>query len=541
MKIILYLLFFFLGIQNLDASPDSIWTVSYIEQLRIENRWPSISTQLNQLHRDEKKEKLEYIIQISESQKWLNVHAKAEQALGLFFYTAGSYADALNHYLNALTLFEELNDQSEQGATYHFLATLSKKQKDYKRAHQFLDKTLELCTQIKDTACISTVFDNRGLIYAEQKDFKKAKEYYLITLDLRKRLKDTIGLGYVYSNLAEVASNEQAYEVAENYLLESNVYKSMSSDRFGQGVNFTNLGELYFRQKKYHRAANFFQESLLISKELGIPDLSQWNYRFLSRCFSALGDTEQAFHFLNQSHQLKDSLLTVEKLSQITEMETKFDTERKEQKIKLQQLELENQRHRNRNQLMMAIGIGTILILGFLTFFMNFRNRQKNKMQKAQISYQQQLLSATIETQEKERLRISKDLHDGIGQLLSGLKMAWHQLEKTIKIYLPEQSKQLGELSHVLGDAADEVRSISHQMMPKSLLEYGLLAAVEDLLDKTFKNIPIQCDFDQHEMEGRFSQNIELSTYRILQELINNIIKHAQASEVSIQFIKNGY
>ncbi len=539
MKVFIPLLFFFLGLYSLSASPDSLLSATHLEKLPLDQQLATVKEQIKEAAADDKKKLLEQLIQTSKAKGWSAILAEAERELGLFYYRLGAYTDALGHYQKALTTYEQLEDGSGQGAIYNLLVTLSKKQKDYKRAHSYLDKTLELCTQIKDSACISTVYDNRGLIYSEQKDFKKAKAHYLTALDIRNRLKDTVGLGYVYSNLAEVASNEGLFEQAEKYLLQSNQFKIQSQDRFGEAVNYTNLGELFFKQKKFRRAIDFFRQSLSLSNQLGISDLSQWNYRFLSRCFSALGDTEQALSFLNQSYQLKDSLLTTEKLRQITEMETRFDTERKEQQIKVQHLEIENQKQRNQNQLIMAVGILALLGLGFSILFLNYRNRQKSLLQKNQLVYQRQLLNTAIETQEKERLRISKDLHDGIGQQLSGLKMAWQQFGNTLKDTKPEKSTRLKELSQILGEAADEVRSISHQMMPKALQEYGLLAAAEDLVEKTFGNSPLHCDFEHFGVEGRFAQNIELSTYRILQELINKIIKHAQATEISVQLMKN--
>jgi len=539
LKILSPLLFILFSVLKLGASPDSLLSLTHLESLTSKERVLLVKEQQAQLAGDRKRAFLKQIIEISEKKGWLATLAMGAKELGVSHYRSGEYANALSYYQKALAAYEKLEDGSGQGAIYNLLVTLSKKQKDYVRAHEYLDKTLALCSEVKDSTCISTVFDNRGLIYSELKDFKKAKAQYLIALGIRTRLKDTVGLGYVYSNLAEVASNEGLFEQAEDYLMQSNGFKILSQDRFGEAVNYTNLGELYFNQEKYQQAVTFFQKSLNLSNQLGISDLSQWNYRYLSRSFSALGKTEEALDFLNQSYQLKDSLLTAEKLKQITEMETRFDTERKEQQIKLQNLEIENQIQRNRNQLLLAGGVLSLLVLGFSILFINYRNRQKHQMQQRQLTYQQQLLNATIETQEKERLRISKDLHDGIGQQLSGLKMMWQQLGENIKSALPEKSGQLDELSQVLGTAADEVRSISHQMMPVALRTYGLLAATEDLLDKTFKNSSFRFDFEHFGVEGRFAQNIELSTYRILQELINNIIKHAQATEVSIQLMKS--
>ena len=207
-----------LVVLQLKASLDSIPSIIELETLSTEQRWLVIKEKLDQASGDDQKALLNYLIKISEKEGWPSIQANTEKELGLFFYRRGGYANALTHYQKALTAYEGLADISNQGATYNLLATLSKKQKDYDRAHAYLDKTLALCTQIKDSSCISTVYDNRGLIYSEQQNFTKAKEHYLVTLDIRKRIRDTVGLGYVYSNLAEVAKSDGLFELAENYL-----------------------------------------------------------------------------------------------------------------------------------------------------------------------------------------------------------------------------------------------------------------------------------------------------------------------------------
>jgi signal transduction histidine kinase len=143
-----------------------------------------------------------------------------------------------------------------------------------------------------------------------------------------------------------------------------------------------------------------------------------------------------------------------------------------------------------------------------------------------------------VSATEDERKRISKDLHDGIGQQLSALKLALQNFQNQLENN--ELKKQLGIISQRFSRSADEVRSISHQMMPRSLMEMGLLSAVEDLLRSSFQFSKIDYEFEHYGIDGRFQERIEISLYRILQELVNNIIKHSEATTVHVQLLKTG-
>ena len=142
-------------------------------------------------------------------------------------------------------------------------------------------------------------------------------------------------------------------------------------------------------------------------------------------------------------------------------------------------------------------------------------------------------MKAVIQAQEEERKRIAKDLHDGIVQQLGGLKLG---LQNVFKSKSEEESK----LIKVLDDSAQELRVLSHKMMPKSLSELGLIPALEDMLSNTLGNTNIEYDFENFGIKDRLKENIEISLYRITQELIQNVIKHSGATKANVQLFKAG-
>lgn len=145
-------------------------------------------------------------------------------------------------------------------------------------------------------------------------------------------------------------------------------------------------------------------------------------------------------------------------------------------------------------------------------------------------------LKSIIETQEKERGRIAQDLHDGVLQQMGGVLLQTRNLLTKMGIKENEEAKAL---VHNLVNSNDELRNISHQMMPKSLNELGVVAAIEDMLNLSLPYAEIQHSFEHFNIKGRFQEDIESTLYRVTQELVNNIIKHSQATEVSVQMFKS--
>ena len=167
---------------------------------------------------------------------------------------------------------------------------------------------------------------------------------------------------------------------------------------------------------------------------------------------------------------------------------------------------------------------------------MNLR-KQNQKLQSAILAEKERGFESVIQATEEERKRISKDLHDGIGQQLSALKMALSNMASNTSD--EDQQEDLEIIIDQFSKSAEEVRQVSHQMMPRTLMDYGLVNAIEDLLQNSFKFSDIKYDFEHRLIVERFDERIEISLYRVLQELINNIIKHSQASEISVQLIQN--
>jgi signal transduction histidine kinase len=253
---------------------------------------------------------------------------------------------------------------------------------------------------------------------------------------------------------------------------------------------------------------------------------------------------------------LKDSMFNETNAKLIREIEAKYENEKKEKRIKLllkenkikqleignKQLEIDNDKlviNNGKNKLYASLlGIVLLVVTGFLLYQWN-QSRNRKKLHEEMMVQKELRTKAIIEAQETEQVRIAKDLHDGVGQRLTGLRLGWQNIISDLNETDSSLKNKIVSSGQVLNEAADEVRSISHQMMPRSLSESGLIVAMEDMLNSAFKHSTIHHVFEHSNISQRFKKEIEITVFRITQELVNNILKHSGANEVTVQLFKN--
>lgn len=185
-----------------------------------------------------------------------------------------------------------------------------------------------------------------------------------------------------------------------------------------------------------------------------------------------------------------------------------------------------------------GILVMVLLALVLIGFFMIYQRRiiaQQQQVQRLQSAYQQQLLVASIEAQENERERIGRDLHDDIGSTLSTVKLLANQVETTG----PVSTGLLGRVRELLTDSISNVRHISHNLYPAVLAKFGLLDALDSLVDDWADTRSFEVRFEAEELP-RLTRQQELACYRIVQELLNNVARHAQASRATIEVRAEG-
>lgn len=467
---------------------------------------------------------------------------RANLNLGVVQYLSGDYENAIISYQSALDIFEKEGEKCYIGRTCNEMSVYYRKQELYDKALESLDRSFQECSECGDTECVETSFNNRGVVYEMQGNYNAALSAYRRAEKIALQNNNEIGLSYIYNNLAGIYLLTEVGDSVEFYIQKSSEIRERLNDIQGLAINYNNLGEYFMSIEKLDAANIEFDRALELNKTIGFTDLDKHIYLQLFELNKKKGNLDEAIKYLEMSNALRDSLLSVEKLESLSEMEVRYETEKVEkeylqeqQKRSEAELEIVN---RN-NWIIIISSIGVVAGLLGVALFQRKKRKAEQERNQAVLNEKERGISAVFDATEKERQRIAKDLHDSVGQQMSGLKMAWETITYELKSSDPVKASKLTELSSILDQAADEVREISHQMMPKTLEEFGLLLALKEMLERSLKFSKINYDFEHFNITERFSSRVELSLYRISQELVNNVIKHSGANKLSVQLFQN--
>lgn len=457
---------------------------------------------------------------------------------GVALYMKGDHVGALEYYQKSLHLFESHKEPLGLARSCNEVGVFYSRQKEYQKAYEYYERAEQIAKANDFQQELAISLSNQGMSYLKREMLDEAFPRIQQSLEIKQDLNDSVGMGYELNRLANYYFQKAEHKKGIRYLNLSTDIRKALGDKQGMAINEVTIAELYHQQKDYIRAIEHFKRTLEQALAIGYSDLSRYCYDMLQSCYAQTGQYQDAYLTSRQASIFSDSILNESKAKAIVEMTTKYETVQKEQEITNQQLILATQEsdlQTKRAQIFGLSGSLLVLLLFGLIYYNHYRTRQKEKLQTAILEEKERAYASVIKATEEERMRISKDLHDGIGQQMSALKMALENVKS--KITSSEQKAQLHEISEKFTRSATEIRQLSHQMMPRVLMDYGLIHAVEDLLHSCFHLSNISYEFEHHLAENRLPEQIEITVYRVLQELINNIIKHAHATEVAVQLL----
>ena len=462
--------------------------------------------------------------------------------LGLLFTNLGANDSAAFYLIQSLEYRNQLGDSVKIAASLGNLGLLFSNQTNYQKAEEYLRQALEIkLTSGASSESLGIGYLNLGLAVGNQGRYEEELALYRKSLHYFKAINDLRGVSMLYNNMGwnyhHVLYNPDS---AIFYYKRAIDIRKELKNILGTAQSLTNLAELHIKMGKQKAALELLEESEKLAYEADSKReiyLVELNY---ARFLESIGNYQMALEKFKVAEDYEDSMINLESRAKVLELETKYQTAEKEQEIANQKLELSEKEASLRIQQLQIAGlIGglVILILFGLVFYNQYRAKQNQKLQAAILSEKERGFESIIIATEEERKRISKDLHDGIGQQLSALKMALNNIVG--KVTDDQQREDLELISEQFSKSAEEIRQVSHQMMPRTLMDYGLVGAIEDLLQNSLMFSDIQFDFEHRNVDQRFDERVEISLYRVLQELINNVIKHSGATEVSVQLLKN--
>lgn len=411
---------------------------------------------------------------------------------------------------------------------------------------------------------------NLGLTYMDLKRYDDAMHYFEISLAAFEKMNFAAGKGACYVNISETLLNQNKYQEAETAAYKGEAILLESGNKLHLAYIYSVLGKLYWETSQPQKRLLYQTKALALAQENQDDFISALNQGYLGRTYLELGEMAKAKHYLDASLQMAekigqksvaldayahlrdwhllqnqfeiarqydeqynsgmDSVFNAKMAEKVADSQTKYETEKKEAEIAAQKLELFSQRAWIYSLL---AGLLALIVLGYL-FYNRYRLRKNAELNAAIIREQQLGLNAVIEAQEAERKRIAQELHDSIAQEMAAIRMGFSVLQHKMAKSSPQEAQQIDSLAQQLDQSCTEVRAISHTMMPPTLEQQGLAPSLELLLQNTLRHSGLNYKFENGELPEKLSEKTKLGLYRITQELLNNVIKHAKASKVMI-------
>lgn len=474
----------------------------------------------------------------------LKQNATIATSLGLIansYSIKNDFKNAHFYYLKAVKIYMALNNQFAIGNSYINMGNLFQHQGIIPQAEKYYALAGTIFKKLNDNERLAQLYNNYGILYGENNQLIKSEKYFVASTSIREKLSDQLNLANAYLNVGAINILLKKYKKAEDFLLKSMLKFKSINNVYGQTSCLTNLGQIQEETKNYTKAIYYYQQSIALSKtNNNMEDLENALIN-ISNTYRKKGDYKQAFLYNEELIDLKDTIYKKSLTAEIAEMQIKYETEKKQQNINLLNKENKIQKltvARRNTYLVISLGaLLTTFLLGFL-FYNRYKLKQETRLQSEIIKQQDLATKAVLEAEEKERKRIAGDLHDGVGQLFSVVKMNLSGLLDRLKPTLTNDKILAEKTLALVDESCKEVRNISHQMMPNLLLKAGLASAIKDFIDKIDKE-SLKVNLQTVGLNQRLSTNIELVLYRVLQETVNNVIKHAKASQLNLQLVKD--
>lgn len=424
--------------------------------------------------------------------------------LSIAYGTINKYDEALKYSSKGMDFARKTNDKAMMlNALYAYGGNLVNAKKG-DRGLAELDSASVLAQELNDLNMIYSCDFMKAMYYYNTKQYQKAIDKYTLCLEFARKYQFTEGIGNNYLNIAANEAELKKPMLAAAHLDSSAKYLDYSVKSVSKQMYFENYAEVY------KQTGNFLK----------------------------------AFAFKDSVAAIKDSLYQSDNIRQIEFRQARFNYDKKQNEVnqleaehKLQQLSIRQKKTLNYILIASAGILLTISLLGYR----NYKQKQKIQQQRiSELEKAKQLLAteAIIKGEEQERSRLAKDLHDGLGGMMSGIKYSLLTMKKN-QIMTPENQLAFERSIEMLDSSINEMRRVAHNMMPEALVKFGLDTALNDFCTEVDQSGALHVIYQSIGIKDEnFPQTTAITIYRIVQELLNNSMKHASAKNAMVQVSK---
>jgi len=468
--------------------------------------------------------------------------------VGASFQYMEQYDSAMKYYLESSEILERIGLKNRLDVIYGNLVAVCNLAGDYDKALVYIDKGLPLARESGDKNSLLALLNNGSSSLINTGNLREAERFILEGIALARSQNNNYAVSSMLGNLGDLYLKQNKFEESLPVYKEALEIAVSVGDVEGQSIFYRGLAYYYLNKLQFHTSLDFVLKSLDLAVKNNFLKQEQNDYLLISDINLAMGNLEtyNKYRFKSDSVQ---SLIDKERIQRNIEMlEQRFKAKEREKQIE----ELENekviQKLSYRTGLFILISLIGISFTILVILSMKVRsNRQRRVILEKEKLIQQQRITelekekqlaaseAVLKGQEEERKRLAKDLHDGLGGMLSGIKYSFSNVKENI-IMTPENQRAFERSMDMLDSSISELRRVAHNMMPESLIRFGLEISVRDICRDITNSGALNVSFQAFGInELKADQQTQIIIYRIIQELLNNIMKHAAAKNAIVQ------
>ena len=483
----------------------------------------------------------EQALDLSRKYQFPDMEIKLLNNLGMYHWNRGLKTEALAFFHQCLELNPTLPDDKkmDESITQNSIGLIYQEMGFYDKALGYHQKALAIRKSKHGLqGVVAHSLNNMGICYRNLQQYPESEKAYREAMAVSKKIDNQTQYFESKSNLANLFSEQKRHNESLKLNLEIlDAPKSVQMrNKFKLNV-YAMIAGNYIHLNQPGKGVKYAEEALkILDAEPELDFYASPVYKNASLGYYLLGNNEKGLYFQQQYEKLIEKKFIEDHAGKLADMETKYNTALKENEIltlKQQNEEAELQIARiqleknKKNTLLYLTAFLALLVIASIAAWYRWKHYQ------TRINSEQAMQNAIFNSEQNERVRIARDLHDSIGQKLSLQKM---MISKLLSDTQDKENAELNKTADLIDQTISEVRTISHNLIPTEL-NLGLLKAIEDTVDRIRMagNVEVTLNLNNFRMNDKeFPINQQITAYRIVQEILNNLLKHAQATRILI-------
>lgn len=461
------------------------------------------------------------------------IYIQAELNLGKIESDQGENVKALQHYQKAMETAELSDNKAMFPHIEKNIGILYVQWKQLDKALEYYDRAEKSAKEIGNEELWADCQNNKGIIYEQQGDHEKALKAYSEALAHYQSKNIPEKIAMAYSNMAIIYKLQKDYQKSVAYNLKAIDIFEKQQDKWSMAATYNNIGNLFGEMGNYTQAVAYCNKSLIIAKDIEAEEIVGMTYESLANAAAIVSDYKSAFQYQKDFSASMNKFINKENTQQLSELNIKYETQKKEKQIVETKLA-----SRQKNILLILLGSAILISLGI---FRNFSIKSNAKQKR--LTLENELLEEqTYSKIQEQRLEISRDLHDSLGaqltfinSIIDGLKNSSAKLDEVMKSKINTLSdfseNSIAELKNTLWVLNS--KEINLDDLKKKILNFIKSAS------EAKEDVKFNFTFDVSENLSLNSKQA-INLFRAVQEIINNALKYADASEIKMDVQQNG-